>query len=61
MPPSEPVRSRITYLVGGLVAALGLAVVVGVALEMLDPVLTTSSQIEAESGLPLLGSAPHIS
>ena len=60
-PPSEPARSRPKYLAAGLVAALGLACMVGIAFELLDPVLVTARQLERESGLPVLGSVPRIS
>jgi uncharacterized protein involved in exopolysaccharide biosynthesis len=61
VPPTEPARSRVRYLAAGLVAALGLAGFVGIALELLDPVLVTLRQLERESGLPVLGSVPRIS
>jgi len=60
-PPSEPARSQAAYLAAGLVAALGLAGMVGIALELIDPVLVTPRQLERESGLPVLGSVPRIS
>src|SRR5262249_6161347 len=59
-PPTKPSRSRLKYLAVGLVAALGLGSAVGIALELLDPVLVTPRQLERESGLPVLGSVPRI-
>ena len=61
VPPTEPARSRAEYLAAGLVASLGLACLVGIAFELLDPVLVTSRQLERESGLSVLGSVPRIS
>ena len=45
----------------GLLASLTLSIGIGVALEILDPVLLTADQVEAESGLPVLGSVQEIS
>jgi uncharacterized protein involved in exopolysaccharide biosynthesis len=61
VPPTEPARSRPKYFAAGLVAALGLACLVGIALELLDPVLVSPLQLERESGMPVLGSVPRIS
>jgi uncharacterized protein involved in exopolysaccharide biosynthesis len=61
VPPSEPKRSRGSYLAQGFVASLFLALGVGLLLEMLDPVLLTARQVETESGLQILGSVPHLS
>ncbi len=60
-PPAHPNGSRGKLLVIGLIASLGLSVLAGVALEIFDPVLVRSDQVEADSGLPVLGSAPEIS
>jgi capsular polysaccharide biosynthesis protein len=61
VPPTAPARSRPKYFAAGLVAALGLACLVGIALELLDPVLVSPLQLERESGMPVLGSVPRIS
>lgn len=61
VPPSRATGSRWKALAGGCVTALALALGLGLLLEMLDPVLVTVRQVEAESGLQVLGSAPHIS
>ncbi|TFG91971.1 MAG: hypothetical protein E4H11_10055 [Myxococcales bacterium] len=60
-PPSRPTGSRWKMLAVGCMASFALAVGVGILLEMLDPVLVTARQVKAESGLQVLGSAPHIS
>jgi uncharacterized protein involved in exopolysaccharide biosynthesis len=59
-PPSEPARGRNQYLAFGLLASLGLAVVVGVALEFLDPVVVTAEQVARLTGLSTLGSVDRI-
>jgi len=61
LPPSEPERTRLKYLLAGLVGSLGLAALLGLGLELLDPVLVSSEQIEEHFGLPVLGSVPRIS
>ena len=61
LPPTEPERTRIKYLLAGLVGSLGLAIALGLGLELLDPVLVSGDQIEEQFGLPLLGSVPRIS
>jgi uncharacterized protein involved in exopolysaccharide biosynthesis len=61
VPPTNPNRSRRLLLAQGCLAALALALGVGILLELVDPVLVTGRQVETESGLQLLGSVPHIS
>ncbi len=61
LPPSEPEATRLKYLLAGLVGSLGLAAALGLALELLDPVLVSGEQIEEQFGLPVLGSVPRIS
>jgi uncharacterized protein involved in exopolysaccharide biosynthesis len=60
VPPAGPTRSRAKILAAGVLASLALALGAGLLLETLDPVLVTARQVEAESGLAVLGSAPHI-
>ncbi|MCP3983065.1 MAG: hypothetical protein GY723_01675 [bacterium] len=60
LPPNSPERSRPMHFLVGLAASLGVAAAIGVALELLDPVLLTSQQIEEYFGLPVLGSVPRI-
>jgi polysaccharide biosynthesis transport protein len=59
-PPSQPMRGRWQYLGFGLFASLGLALVVGVALEFVDPVVLSAEQVAQLSGLPTLGSVARI-
>jgi uncharacterized protein involved in exopolysaccharide biosynthesis len=59
-PPSEPEKTRIKYLLAGL-AVSGLAAVgVAILLELFDPVIVSSTQIEEEIGLRVLGSVGRI-
>lgn len=60
LPPTQPERTRLKYLLAGFVGSLGLAIALGLGLEALDPVLVSSSQIEEQFGLPVLGSVPRI-
>jgi len=60
LPPTAPERTRIKFLLVGLVGSLGLAGALGALLEMLDPVLSSASQIESQLGLPVLGSVPRL-
>jgi uncharacterized protein involved in exopolysaccharide biosynthesis len=59
-PPSEPERTRLKYLLMGLVAAILGAVAVAVLLELIDPVIVSAQQIEDELGLRVLGSIGRI-
>ena len=59
--PAKSSRPHAMYLVVGIAASLGLAAATGLLLETLDPVLVSRAQLERESGLPVLGSAPRIS
>jgi len=61
VPPTTPTRSRLKYLLAGLVFSLGLAGALGILLEIVDPVLFNAAQIERVSELPVLGTVPHIS
>ena len=54
-PPSHPARSRWQYLAIGLVASLGLALLAGLALEFLDPVVVAPDQLTRLVGQPVLG------
>lgn len=60
VPPSEPERTRIKYLVAGLLGSLGAALAVAVLLELIDPVIVSAKQIESELGLRVLGSVGKI-
>jgi uncharacterized protein involved in exopolysaccharide biosynthesis len=61
VPPAQPERSQLLYLAAGFVASIGFALGVAFLLEIFDPVLLTPEQIEAEFGVPVLGSAPRVS
>jgi succinoglycan biosynthesis transport protein ExoP len=60
-PPTQPTKERWKYLILGLVASLGLSVILGFALEAMDPVLVTAAQVEAAGGIPVIASVPRIS
>lgn len=59
-PPSQPMRGRWQYLGFGLFASLGLALLIGIALELVDPVVVSAEQVARLSGLPTLGSVARI-
>ncbi len=61
VPPSEPLRSRLRYALFGVVASLGLSFLIGIALEIVDPVLVSADQVVSASGIRVLGMTPHIS
>ncbi len=61
VPPSDPLRSRLRYAIAGCVATLGLSCLLGIALEIADPVLVSPDQVVQASGIRVLGMAPHIS
>jgi uncharacterized protein involved in exopolysaccharide biosynthesis len=59
VPPTTPKIARWKVALGGVAAALGLSLLVGVFLELRDPVIVTADQIEAEArGAAVLGSLP---
>jgi uncharacterized protein involved in exopolysaccharide biosynthesis len=60
VPPSHPERERWKLAAAGLVASLGLGGLLAVFLEWRDPILASRAAVEAASGLPVLGSVPHI-
>jgi capsular polysaccharide biosynthesis protein len=59
-PPSRPIRPRWQYLGIGLLCSLGLALASGVMLDLLDPVVVSTDQINRVSALPVLGSVARI-
>jgi uncharacterized protein involved in exopolysaccharide biosynthesis len=59
-PPTRSERSRVKYLVAGLLATMLGTVAVGVLLEIFDPVLLSVDQMESAGDLPVLGSVPRI-
>jgi uncharacterized protein involved in exopolysaccharide biosynthesis len=60
VPPSEPERTRLTYLAAGIAASLAGAIGIAVLLELVDPVIVSASQIEEELALPVLGSVGRV-
>ncbi|HEU4431001.1 MAG TPA: hypothetical protein VFT98_19735, partial [Myxococcota bacterium] len=60
VPPSEPERTRLTYLLAGIAASLAAAAGLAVLLELIDPVIVSASQIEEELALPVLGSVGRV-
>lgn len=60
-PPAAPERSREKLAALALVASLGLAGLVGVALEWRDPVLASVRAVEEAGKVEVLGSIPHMS
>lgn len=59
-PASQPIRGRWQYLAFGLIASLGFAVVLGLALEFADPVVLSPEHVVQLTGLPTLGSVGRI-
>jgi capsular polysaccharide biosynthesis protein len=60
VPPQEPERTRLKYLLAGIAASLMGALGIAVLLELLDPVIVSAKQLESEVGLPVLGSIGHL-
>lgn len=60
VPPLSPDRSPWRRAAQGAIAAFGLALCVGLALEWWDPVLSTVKGVESASGLPVIGTVPRI-
>jgi uncharacterized protein involved in exopolysaccharide biosynthesis len=54
--PTAPMRSPMLIAVLGLVGTIGLTVLVGVGLEIVDPVVLSSTHLEHVGQAPLLGS-----
>ncbi len=61
LPPVAPEKTRIKYLMLGVLGSLGAAMALGGLLELLDPVMVSADQIEEAFDLPVLGSVPRIS
>jgi succinoglycan biosynthesis transport protein ExoP len=60
LPPTQPEKRRLKYMVAGLLASLLAALGLGVGLELWDPVVVSGEQIQSDFGLPVLGSVPRI-
>lgn len=59
-PPSGPENAPWKYAILGIAASLGLSLALGVLLELSDPVLVSPSALEAATGVPVLGTVPHM-
>ena len=60
VPPERPDHSALRYIVAGIVASLGMAIGIGVLLEIFDSVIVDASEIEGEFRIPVLGSISRI-
>ncbi len=60
VPPTGPDLRRLKWAAVGVVASLGLAFLAGGLLEWRDPVLVSAGALESATGLPVLGSVPHL-
>ena len=58
--PGAPKIPRWMVLLAGVAASLGLAVVVALLLELIDPVIVGQRQLTRLSDRPVLGSVPHV-
>ena len=59
-PPKEPKPPRWQIVLGGVAASIGLALALGLLLELRDPLIMTEAALKALAGVPVLGSLPHI-
>lgn len=60
VPPSHPERTRGKLLLAGLLLALGSGGLVGLLLELRDPVVIAEDELGEEFDLPVLGGVPSI-
>ena len=58
--PSRPLRSPLLMTALAAAAVFGVSVLSGFLLELIDPVIVASRQLEVETGMPLLGVVPRI-
>jgi uncharacterized protein involved in exopolysaccharide biosynthesis len=59
-PPPTAKRAHWQVALGGVAAALAMALGLGLFLEWRDPLLLTAEALESMAGVPVLGSLPHI-
>lgn len=59
-PPSNPIRNRWKFAVLAAAAAFGASIMTGLLLEIIDPVIVTTRQLEAQTGTIPLGIVPRI-
>jgi len=60
-PPARANGKRLKYALAGVIGSLGLAFLIGAILEMLDPFVISSRQIEKLTQFPVLGVIPKSS
>ncbi len=60
-PPRHANGKRLKYALAGIIGSLGLAIFIAALLEMLDPFIISSRQIEKLTQLPVLGVIPKSS
>lgn len=60
LPPTQPEKRRLKYMVAGLLGSFLMALGLGLGLELWDPVVVSGEQIQADFELPVLGSVPRI-
>jgi uncharacterized protein involved in exopolysaccharide biosynthesis len=60
IPPNQPEKAQLKFLLVGLLASLGIAAGVGALLEVLDPMIISVQQLEEGLRLPVLGSIGRI-
>ncbi len=60
-PPSHANGKRLKYAIAGFIGSLGLAILVGCILELLDPFVISSRQVEKLTQVPILGVIPKAS
>jgi succinoglycan biosynthesis transport protein ExoP len=59
-PPSQQKHPRWKLMAAGIVAALGLSVLLAIVLELLDGVVVNASHLESLTDKPVLGSIPRV-
>lgn len=60
IPPGAPIVPRWMVAAGGIVVSLGLGIFIGIARELLFPVIIDEQHLEDEISAPCLGSIPEI-
>ncbi len=59
-PPTVPERSRRNYYAAGALLSASLAAVLGLLLELRDPVMVSADELEEDFEVPVLGTIPRI-
>ncbi len=60
-PSNAPAKGRLQVALAGLIVSLGLASVLGIGLELRDPVIISAQGVEKLSGVSVLGVIPKLS